>query len=807
MTYPIAISPGLGVTAAEIQDFDERWMSDAQRQHHLAVAENHLSGVWDPGPWFVGGELMAAMVRMYDLTGRQAYVDHLYDLSRLALDYRDDGPKKTPIEDPFRGRVMPAWGEDGLSSGELHWCGIDTAGLYSYPIAAFARIVAENPDLHASYGVEAVRMATAILETLRAYVDELDGRPNGTSAFVYPRKVRTLITPTRCAQAFINAKNALDPNLNADDRAYWIDRLTRIETNCNSLGKWGPRVAVPLNQAHALLMATIEEWRALETPFLRDQIGRSALAYWARGAFPRMIKETLAFFVPMVNQDSRGRQWLSWRYAQEVPNGVDPHTDDASHAGFSMRYFGVLQRNIERINVALFASGQEPFEVSRLRRGFSNTFVLKVGTGENLAHNVDGEVKSGLAVDRYNDACNGWLDLADIDDRVYYKCREIAQRVFVVDGAEGQHYLGIGCHASLLMNKPAITRRLVSRSAEFRTPPAESAPAAWLIEPPGGYNIAYRDTSGRLHELWRDSKGISGTTNLTASANNAPRAVGSPSAYVDTSSNTQIVLYRTSDGGINTLYWSSAEASHERLSPAGAPPADGDPVGWFRPSDGVHHVAYRTSDGHLHVLWWVGASPATHEHISASASRAIGNITAYRDPVRGDNLVFYRSADGHIRSLYWLHDKPREDDLSGVAGTPAAAGGPTAYYTPHDDTHQIVYRGSDGRIYELFSQAGSPVEGWVVSPAGAPLAQGNPSATYCAETNTKHVVYRSADGRLNELSWVPGAGTAVVFVDLTDFAAAPLAADDRVVAFTPERSSFRCVVYRGEDGEIYEVRW
>jgi hypothetical protein len=99
------------------------------------------------------------------------------------------------------------------------------------------------------------------------------------------------------------------------------------------------------------------------------------------------------------------------------------------------------------------------------------------------------------------------------------------------------------------------------------------------------------------------------------------------------------------------------------------------------------------------------------------------------------------------------------------------------------------------------------VEGWVVSPAGAPPAQGNPSATYCAETNTKHVVYRSADGRLNELSWVPGAGTAVVFVDLTDFAAAPVAADDRVVAFTPERSKVRCVVYRGEDGEIYEVRW
>jgi hypothetical protein len=54
---------------------------------------------------------------------------------------------------------------------------------------------------------------------------------------------------------------------------------------------------------------------------------------------------------------------------------------------------------------------------------------------------------------------------------------------------------------------------------------------------------------------------------------------------------------------------------------------------------------------------------------------------------------------------------------------------------------------------------------------------------------------------------VPGAGTAVQHVDLTDFADAPPAVDDRLAAFTPERSKVRHVVYRGEDGDIYEVRW
>lgn len=802
---PITISPGLGVTDADVQAFDERWMNDAQRQNDLVSAENHLSGVWDPGPWWIGGELMAAMVRMYDLTRRQVYVDHLYELSRLVLDYRDDGPKKSAIEDPFRARVMPSWGEDGPSSGELHWTGIDIAGLYSYPIAAFARIVAEDPDLRPKYGDEAVRLANATLETLRAYADDLVARPNGVSTFVMPPTVRTLITPARCEQAFDHATDALDPNLTEQERKDAIKRLQGIQRNCVNLGKWA-RLAVPYNQAHALVMAMIEEWRALETPFLRERISQNDQADWARGAFPRLIKETHKWFNPQPKKDEHGQEWLSWYYAREVPEGLDLRIEDASHGGFSMRYVGVLYRNIERVNVALFDSGQEPIDVSRLRRGLANTFVLRVGAGENLAHNVDGVVNPKLEADRFNGPpCNGWLDLADVDDGVYYKCREISLRV--VDGEEPQPYLGVGTHASLLANKPARTRRLVNRSAEFRTPSASGSPTAWLLDPFGAYDIAYRDSSGRLHEIWRDAEGISGTTNLTASANNAPKAAGNPVAYVDTSTNTQIVLYRGAEGGIHSLYWSTAEARHELLMPAGAPKAEGDPVGWYRPSDGVHHVVYRSGDGHLHVLWWAGADPATHEHISASAPPAVGDISAYRDPVRGDNIVFYRSADGHIRSLYWSSGAPGNDDLSGFAGIPPAVGAPNAYYTPHDDTHQIVYRANDGRIYELVAQGTSPVRGWALTPAGAPPADGNPAAYYSAATNSKHVVYRSVDGRLNELSWVPAAGGPVRHVDLTDFAAAPAAAVDRLAAFALEGSNTQHVVYRGDDGNIYEVRW
>src|SRR4051794_25310601 len=137
---PVEISQGLGVTAAEIQTFDDMWMSDAVRQYDKVLAEQTLAGNPWPGHWAIGGELMAAMVRMYELTHGLDFVGHrgsisldpLYELSRLALDSRDDR-RPNPVEDPFRGRVMPSWSEDGPAQADLHWAALDFAGLYSYP--------------------------------------------------------------------------------------------------------------------------------------------------------------------------------------------------------------------------------------------------------------------------------------------------------------------------------------------------------------------------------------------------------------------------------------------------------------------------------------------------------------------------------------------------------------------------------------------------------------------------------------------------------------------------------------------------
>ncbi|WP_199178121.1 Dot/Icm T4SS effector Zinc-dependent metalloprotease LegP [Mycobacterium hubeiense] len=346
--------------------------------------------------------------------------------------------------------------------------------------------------------------------------------------------------------------------------------------------------------------------------------------------------------------------------------------------------------------------------------------------------------------------------------------------------------------------------RLVDRSAEFGTAAAANRPTACVIPGLGVHNVAYRDTSGRLHALWRDAQGGTGTTNLTANAG-APTASGNPFAYVDTARNTEILLFRGGDGTVRSLYWSTGAVGHDNLGgTARAPKASGDPVGYYDPATDGHHVVYRGGDGHLHEMSWTGVAPVGYGGNltgAISAPRAVGNPSAYSGG--GYNIVVYRASNGKIMSVYWNNGPSGLDDLSGTAGTPTSASDPHAYYTAHNDTHQIVYRAGNGHLYELYWTGVAPVGGWdLTAAAGAPAAVGNPSSYYVPAENTKHVIYRSSDGRLHEIWWYPGAAPG--YSDLTAFAGAPLAADDPA-GFT--ENGHQHVAYRGTDNRIYEMRW
>jgi hypothetical protein len=342
------------------------------------------------------------------------------------------------------------------------------------------------------------------------------------------------------------------------------------------------------------------------------------------------------------------------------------------------------------------------------------------------------------------------------------------------------------------------------RSQDVGSPPAAGPPTTCLHPSSGTQNIVYRDTSGRLHELWRDAVGQTGTSDLTREAN-APTAASDPYAYLETTTDLEIALYRDSDGGVHSLYWSTGSVGHDKLSRvAGSPSAAGTPVGHFNPATNTHHVVYRSGDGHLHVVYWTGADDPAHYEGPLPGPRAAGDPSAYFNAV--ENVVVYRAKDdNHVHSLYWSTGEVGHEDLSGVA-RPPAVGEPVAYYIPGIDLQQVIYRIGAGHLYEMYWRGGEPPTGWdLMERSGAPEAVSDPAVFYSAATNTKHAIYRGPFRHLFEIWWVPPDGPPAV-VDLTVAARAPRAVD-RPAAFTFDTANLRYVVYRGFDNQIHEISW
>src|SRR5262245_26158489 len=179
----VSVSDGTAVSSTDIAAFDGRWMTPDMCKGWLEDAENShkmRQHGWAPP------ERMMAMAHLFELTHDERYLIHLREFIELALRYRDDhypgNPdpacrrcEPTPIDD-FRHRHVAGWGgvHDGALSipvcpaGGCSGISETLTGLYAYSIAAFARIVAEDPSLHAFYGADAVRYANAVLETMLA---------------------------------------------------------------------------------------------------------------------------------------------------------------------------------------------------------------------------------------------------------------------------------------------------------------------------------------------------------------------------------------------------------------------------------------------------------------------------------------------------------------------------------------------------------------------------------------------------------------------------------------------------------------
>src|SRR5262249_14102421 len=153
------------------------WDTDANEMSGWDVYFDNL----DPGAkppadpsvlWFMGA-FPAALIQVYDLVlpvdldQARTYISRLNAIAYALLQNRDDN-RDNPM-DPFRGRVMPAWGAVTHDRDDKWNTDVCTSGLFVYAMAAFARRVVDRPHLYPDLHNQAIGYITASIETYQAF--------------------------------------------------------------------------------------------------------------------------------------------------------------------------------------------------------------------------------------------------------------------------------------------------------------------------------------------------------------------------------------------------------------------------------------------------------------------------------------------------------------------------------------------------------------------------------------------------------------------------------------------------------------
>ncbi len=440
----ITVSPGRQVTADDIAKFNAQWMQPYQHDFWIGWAGGLLAARDPDGVWGTG-ERMAAMARMFDLTQDKRYLDHLRELSQLALKYRDDLPldKNRPdlirLTDQIRNKVgVPGWGGRSVSYGGLHHVEEIVTSVYAYPIAAFARIVAENPSLQPVYGNDAIDYANAVVQTVSFFLPQIRIQPAGSfieATLTHPEEYRNRPTEADCTNAYDEAMRA-DPG----NKARWDQK----KSDCNNLRKLAGR-GLPHNINLTFSMVLIELSRVLDTRFYLQSPRRSGDAENTRDSILVLISRQQRYFANRLYRYNSFCKSPCWNYMDDLPTGLNPHPEDTDHGAMDMSYVGLFFRNFGRLHAAA-ERFHEPLAFTPSYLGdFARTFVMNIAGGSDFKHDVIG--RDGQPTD--NTRCEGWLELTRADARVWQACHDVTLRI--VDGR--QPYLTTGNHSSLLMNK------------------------------------------------------------------------------------------------------------------------------------------------------------------------------------------------------------------------------------------------------------------------------------------------------------------------------------------------------------------
>jgi hypothetical protein len=294
------------------------------------------------------------------------YLQRLGVIAGALLDMRDDIAGFP--EDPFRGRVMPAWGAYTADRGCKWWTDVDTSGLFVYTMAAFARRVAERPDRYPQLlRDKAVRMITAVIETyegFRPWLHLVDGDPH----------------------------------------AYWVEPDTQS--------------ILPYNQCLSMVRALTQLAPAADSTLYRASADASqARLQVATEEMPLVVAKTIAWRLADLypNPLSDGTLCYGWHY-----HGSD-RPEDIGHAQFELGCLAVVLEGQLRLNELLERAGRAervPLTPSIFER-LANTFLRIVWRNNWLTGTIDGSGDEGHTTE-----CAGWVPLAQFDPWVWTRARD-----------------------------------------------------------------------------------------------------------------------------------------------------------------------------------------------------------------------------------------------------------------------------------------------------------------------------------------------------------------------------------------------
>jgi hypothetical protein len=385
---------------------------------------------WDRNFEFLG-RLTSALVQVYDLVlpfdGKMAerFLQRLAAIGGALLANRDDmvPPPLGPLgPEPFRGRVMPAWGHvtpdrDGEWNTDVY-----SSGFFAYAMAAFARRVADHPARYAQHQGDAIRFITAVIETYVGFHSEIhlvEGDPH--AYFKSPMGYKTLVCPDG-------------------------EPFGRFQSSCQGYRK-GAGNPLDYNEGLSMMKALAECALAADSALYRGSAAATPVQLrLATEEMPLLIAKNLAFFVDNLSLKALadGTPYFEWQ--SQLVNG---HIENIPHGGLSLDCLAVILELQIALDSLLARAGRAervPFSTS-VGIGFANTFLRKIWRQDVLSYNVDG---SGDRSAKNNAGCTGFIPYAQFDQWVWRRSRDTTFRPLVDDNGTPTPHLVEANHGALL---------------------------------------------------------------------------------------------------------------------------------------------------------------------------------------------------------------------------------------------------------------------------------------------------------------------------------------------------------------------